>query len=138
MTGNTGVESYRVVLTSKQAFGRQLQTAICDDSFEDLWNALNSHNDATDFTGHTHVTESGITSSPTMVFSNSISHALPGTSRAAMEEASAIPKKHCCHVTCLPREAPSASFASAASHEALKLQACKFPRPLLFRRSASR
>ncbi|XP_065292979.1 uncharacterized protein [Dermacentor albipictus] len=42
------------------------------------------------------------------------------------------------HVTCLPREAPSASFASAASHEALKLQACKFPRPLLFRRSASR
>ncbi|XP_065293025.1 uncharacterized protein [Dermacentor albipictus] len=50
MTGNTGAESYAVVLTSKQAFGRQLQTAICDDSFDDLWNALNSHNDATDFT----------------------------------------------------------------------------------------
>ncbi|XP_065293052.1 uncharacterized protein [Dermacentor albipictus] len=29
------------------------------------------------------------------------------------------------HVTCLPREAPSASFASAASHEAFKLQACQ-------------
>ncbi|XP_075527004.1 uncharacterized protein LOC142559264 [Dermacentor variabilis] len=67
-------------------------TTICDDSFEDLWNALNSHNDTTDFTGHAHVTESGITSSLPMVSSSSINHAQPSTSRFAMEEASAFTK----------------------------------------------
>nr|XP_054930687.1 uncharacterized protein LOC129386629 [Dermacentor andersoni] len=67
-------------------------TTICDDSFEDLWNALNSHNDASEVTGHTHVTESGITSSPRMVSSSSINHAQRSTSRAGIEEASAIPE----------------------------------------------
>nr|XP_054930667.1 uncharacterized protein LOC129386606 [Dermacentor andersoni] len=67
-------------------------TTICDDSFEDLWNALNSHNDASEVTGHTHVNESGITSSPRMVSSSSINHAQRSTSRAGMEEASAIPE----------------------------------------------
>nr|XP_054920025.1 zinc finger protein 22-like isoform X2 [Dermacentor andersoni] len=65
-------------------------TTICDDSFGDLWNALNSHSDARDVTGHTHVTDSGITNSPPMVSSTSINHAQPSTSRAGMKEASAI------------------------------------------------
>ncbi|XP_054920440.2 uncharacterized protein [Dermacentor andersoni] len=67
-------------------------TTICDDSFEDPWNALNSHNDASDVTGHTHVTESGITSSPPMVSSRSGNHAQPSTSRALIEEALAVPE----------------------------------------------
>nr|XP_054920759.1 zinc finger protein 629-like [Dermacentor andersoni] len=67
-------------------------TTICDDSFEDLWNAMNSHNDATDVTGHTHVTESGITSAQPVEFRSSIDHAQSSTSRAGMEEASAIPE----------------------------------------------
>ncbi|XP_065308626.2 zinc finger and SCAN domain-containing protein 22-like isoform X1 [Dermacentor albipictus] len=66
-------------------------TPICDDSFEDLWNALNSHNDASDVTGHTHVTESGRASSPFMASSSSVNPAQPSTSRAGMEEASAVP-----------------------------------------------
>ncbi|XP_054920210.2 uncharacterized protein [Dermacentor andersoni] len=41
---------------------------------------------------HTHVAKSGITSSPPMVSSSSINHAQPSTSRAGMEETSAIPK----------------------------------------------
>nr|XP_054920448.1 zinc finger protein 700-like [Dermacentor andersoni] len=65
---------------------------IWDDSFEDLWNAMNSHNDATDVTGHTRVTESGITSSPPMASSSSINHAQPSISRAGMEEASTVPE----------------------------------------------
>nr|XP_054926208.1 uncharacterized protein LOC129384642 [Dermacentor andersoni] len=42
--------------------------------------------------GHTHVTESGITSSLPMVSSSSVNHAQPSTSRAAMEEATAVPE----------------------------------------------
>nr|XP_054920753.1 uncharacterized protein LOC129381714 [Dermacentor andersoni] len=42
--------------------------------------------------GHTHATESGITSSTRMVSSSSLNHAQPSTSRASMEEASAIPE----------------------------------------------
>ncbi|XP_065292953.1 zinc finger protein 211-like isoform X2 [Dermacentor albipictus] len=42
--------------------------------------------------GHIHVAESGITSSLPMVSSSSINHAQPSTSRACMEEASAIPE----------------------------------------------
>ncbi|XP_070382208.1 sericin 1-like isoform X14 [Dermacentor albipictus] len=42
--------------------------------------------------GHTHVTESGITSSLHMVSSSSVNHAQPSTSHAGMEEASAIPE----------------------------------------------
>ncbi|XP_054920650.2 uncharacterized protein [Dermacentor andersoni] len=67
-------------------------TTICDDSFEELWNALNSNNDAMDVTGHTHVTESGSTSSPSIVSSSSIHYAQPSTSHAGMDEASAIPE----------------------------------------------
>nr|XP_054920054.1 uncharacterized protein LOC129381330 [Dermacentor andersoni] len=67
-------------------------TTIYDDSFEDLWNALKSHKHATDVTGHTRVTENGITSSPPMVSSSSINHAQPSTSRAGIEEASTIPE----------------------------------------------
>ncbi|XP_065292999.1 uncharacterized protein [Dermacentor albipictus] len=66
-------------------------TTICDDSFEDLWNAMNSHNDATDVTGHTHLTESGITSAQAVEFRSSVEHAQTSTSRAGMEEASVIP-----------------------------------------------
>ncbi|XP_070382055.1 zinc finger protein 28-like isoform X3 [Dermacentor albipictus] len=65
---------------------------ICDDSFEDLWNALNSRNNAADVTGHTHVTESEITSSPPMASSSSINHAQPSTSHAGMEEGTPIPE----------------------------------------------
>ncbi|XP_070386318.1 uncharacterized protein [Dermacentor albipictus] len=65
-------------------------TTICDDSFEDLWNAINSHNDATDVTGHTHVTESGIASAQPAEFRSSVDHAQPSTSRAGMVEASPI------------------------------------------------
>ncbi|XP_070382031.1 zinc finger protein 383-like isoform X2 [Dermacentor albipictus] len=67
-------------------------TAISDGSFEDLWNALNSHNDASDVTGYTHVTESGVPSSPPMASSSSVNHAQPNASRAGMEEASAVPE----------------------------------------------
>ncbi|XP_070382029.1 uncharacterized protein [Dermacentor albipictus] len=67
-------------------------TALCDDSFEDLWNALNSHNDASDITGHTYVTESRITNALPMASSSSVNHAQPSTSRAGMEEASAVPE----------------------------------------------
>ncbi|XP_065309813.2 uncharacterized protein [Dermacentor albipictus] len=42
--------------------------------------------------GHTHVTESGITSSLHMVSSSSVNHTQPSTSHAGMEEASAIPE----------------------------------------------
>ncbi|XP_070384840.1 zinc finger protein 227-like isoform X3 [Dermacentor albipictus] len=66
-------------------------TTICDDSFEDLWNAMNSHNDATDVTGHTHLTESGIASAQPAEFRSSVEYAQTSTSRAGMEEASVIP-----------------------------------------------
>ncbi|XP_070382115.1 uncharacterized protein [Dermacentor albipictus] len=46
----------------------------------------------TTVSGHTHVTESGITSSLHMVSSSSVNHAQPSTSRAGMEEASAVPE----------------------------------------------
>ncbi|XP_070382119.1 uncharacterized protein [Dermacentor albipictus] len=46
----------------------------------------------TTVSGHTHVTESGITSSLHMVASSSVNHAQPSTSHAGMEEASAIPE----------------------------------------------
>nr|XP_054919856.1 zinc finger protein 629-like [Dermacentor andersoni] len=46
----------------------------------------------TTVSGHTHVTEGGITSSPPMVSSSSVNHAQPSTSRAGMEEASAVPE----------------------------------------------
>ncbi|XP_070382136.1 uncharacterized protein [Dermacentor albipictus] len=65
---------------------------ICDDSFEDQWILFDSLNDSKDGTGHAHVTESGNTSSPPMASSSSINHAQPSTSRAGMEEASAIPE----------------------------------------------
>ncbi|XP_070382195.1 uncharacterized protein [Dermacentor albipictus] len=42
--------------------------------------------------GHTHVTESRITSSLHMVSSSSVNHAQSSTSRAGMEEASAVPE----------------------------------------------
>ncbi|XP_072144210.1 uncharacterized protein [Dermacentor andersoni] len=42
--------------------------------------------------GHTNVTESGITSSLPMVSSSSVNHAQPSTSRAGMEEATAVPE----------------------------------------------
>ncbi|XP_075527007.1 uncharacterized protein LOC142559270 [Dermacentor variabilis] len=65
-------------------------TMICDDFFEDLWNAFNSLSYSKDVTGHTHVTESGIASSPPMMSSSSINRGQPSTSRADMEETSAI------------------------------------------------
>ncbi|XP_070382446.1 zinc finger protein 665-like [Dermacentor albipictus] len=68
------------------------RTTTSDDFFEDLWNAYNRLSYSPDVTGHTHVTESGITSSPPTVSSSSINHAKPGTSRVSMEEASAIPE----------------------------------------------
>nr|XP_054920444.1 zinc finger protein 287-like [Dermacentor andersoni] len=46
----------------------------------------------TTVSGHTHVTESGITSSPPMVSSSSVNHAQPSTSRARIEEALAVPE----------------------------------------------
>nr|XP_054920783.1 zinc finger protein 544-like [Dermacentor andersoni] len=84
--------------TSQEFFEGTLCTSdycatICDDSFEDQWNLFNSLNDSKDVTGHTHVTESGITSSPPLASSSSsINHAQPSTSRAGVEEASAIPE----------------------------------------------
>ncbi|XP_070382255.1 zinc finger protein 629-like isoform X2 [Dermacentor albipictus] len=42
--------------------------------------------------GHTHVTESGRTSTPSMVSSRSVNHAQTSTSRAGMEGASAVPE----------------------------------------------
>ncbi|XP_070382133.1 zinc finger protein 250-like isoform X2 [Dermacentor albipictus] len=65
---------------------------ICDDSFEDQWILFDSLNDSKDGTGHTHVSESGITSSPFMASSSSVYPAQPSTSRAGMEEASAVPE----------------------------------------------
>nr|XP_054920584.1 zinc finger protein ZFP2-like [Dermacentor andersoni] len=44
----------------------------------------------TTVSGHTHVTESGITSSLPMASSSSVNHGQPSTSRARMEEASAV------------------------------------------------
>ncbi|XP_072141305.1 uncharacterized protein [Dermacentor andersoni] len=67
-------------------------TTFCDDFFEDLWKAFNSLSYSKDVTGHTHVTESGITSSPPMASRSSINHAHPTTSLAGMEETSAIPE----------------------------------------------
>nr|XP_054920045.1 uncharacterized protein LOC129381324 [Dermacentor andersoni] len=78
--------------SSRALHGLPCHTTICDDSFEDLWNALNSHNDASDVTGHTHVTESGISSSRPMVSSSCGNHAQPSTSRAGLEEESAVPE----------------------------------------------
>ncbi|XP_070382134.1 uncharacterized protein [Dermacentor albipictus] len=83
--------------TSQEFFEGTLCTpdycaTICDDSFEDQWILFDSLNDSKDGTGHAHVTESGNTSSPPMASSSSINHAQPSTSRAGMEEASAIPE----------------------------------------------
>ncbi|XP_065309818.1 zinc finger and BTB domain-containing protein 14-like [Dermacentor albipictus] len=66
-------------------------TTTSDDFFEDLWNAFKCLSYSEDVTGHTHVTESGITSSPFMASGSSVNPAQPSTSRAGIEEASAIP-----------------------------------------------
>ncbi|XP_065309774.1 uncharacterized protein [Dermacentor albipictus] len=65
-------------------------TTTSDDFFEDLWNAFKSLSYSEDATGHTHVTESGISSSPPMASSSSSSHPQPSTSYTGMEETSAI------------------------------------------------
>ncbi|XP_065309794.2 zinc finger protein 436-like isoform X6 [Dermacentor albipictus] len=67
-------------------------TTTSDDFFEDLWNAFKSLSYSEDVTGHTHVTESGISNSPPMASSSSSSHPQPSTSHAGTEEISAIPE----------------------------------------------
>ncbi|XP_070382174.1 zinc finger protein 69-like isoform X2 [Dermacentor albipictus] len=64
-------------------------TTICDDSFEDLWNAFNLLTDATDVDD---ATDSGSTSQPPMVSSTSAQHARPTTSHAGMEKLSFSPE----------------------------------------------
>ncbi|XP_070382177.1 zinc finger protein 211-like [Dermacentor albipictus] len=83
--------------TSQEFFEGASCTSDCstmtsDDFFEDLWNAFKSLSYSEDVTGHTHATESGISSSPPMVSSSSINQAQPSTSRAGMEETLPIPE----------------------------------------------
>nr|XP_054930653.1 zinc finger protein 883-like [Dermacentor andersoni] len=62
---------------------------ICDDSFEDLWNALNSRTDATDVDD---ATDSRSISYPPMVSSTNADPATPTTIHAGMEKATFIPE----------------------------------------------
>ncbi|XP_070382161.1 zinc finger protein 567-like isoform X2 [Dermacentor albipictus] len=83
--------------TSQEFFEGTSCTSDCstmtsDDFFEDLWNAFKSLSYSEDVTGHTCVTESGISSSPPMASSSSSSHPQPSTSHAGREETSAIPE----------------------------------------------
>ncbi|XP_070382449.1 uncharacterized protein [Dermacentor albipictus] len=64
-------------------------TTICDDSFEDLWNAFNLQTDATDVDD---ATDSGSTSQPPIVSSTSAQLARPTTSHAGMEKLSFTPE----------------------------------------------
>ncbi|XP_070392208.1 uncharacterized protein [Dermacentor albipictus] len=64
-------------------------TTLWDDSFDDLWNALNSQTGATD---DNDVAHGGSTCYPNVVSSSSANHASPSTSRPGMEKALSIPE----------------------------------------------
>ncbi|XP_072143668.1 uncharacterized protein [Dermacentor andersoni] len=64
-------------------------TTICDDSFDDLWNALNSQTNATD---DNDVAHGGSTCYPNVVSNSSADHAWPSTSLPGMEKAPSIPE----------------------------------------------
>nr|XP_054930688.1 uncharacterized protein LOC129386631 [Dermacentor andersoni] len=64
-------------------------TTICDDSFDDLWNALNSQTNATD---DNDVAHGGSTCYPNVVSNSSADHAWPSTSLPGTEKAPSIPE----------------------------------------------